>query len=298
MTPQISVIMPIYNSAQFMAKGIEKILSQSVDDLELICVDDCSTDSSSEIIKSYMGRDTRVKGVFKPKNGGSASARNAGLAEARGEYIGFLDSDDYLADDFFYKKLLEKAYKHDADIVKGTYRIEGQPRVADLQNAQIQFNKHNFIYHFFTAIFRKAMLDRHDIGFPNVLNMEDPPFALHTAIHANRIIINNDAELIVVPRKGSKQRKSRDISRIKDMLASLSIMVDLMNSHENFPKVCYVHNFIFYVNSILRECTKPGSSDAIDIIHEDFVCLTEKIAYKDLILGILQNYPLFPDSLR
>lgn len=298
MTPKLSVIVPVYNSARFMSRGIEKILSQSMTELELICVDDCSNDNSAELIKSYMAKDARVRGIFLTENGGSAAARNAGLAAAQGEYIGFVDSDDYPTDDFFYKKLLETAYGHDADIVKGTYRLEGEPPTVDLQNARIQSNKHNFIYHFFTAIFRKAMLDRNEILFPNVYNMEDPPFALHAAIHANSVIINNEAELIIVPRQGSKQRKSGDISRIKDMLASLGIMVNLMNTHDNFPKVCYIHNFVFYINSFLRECNKPGVTNAVDILRDDLVRLTEDIAYKETIWAILRHFSFSLDRLR
>lgn len=296
--PKLSIIMPVYNSAPFMGRGIEKILSQSVDDLELICVDDCSSDDSAAVIKSYMDVDSRVRGVFRSENGGSASARNSGLEVALGEYIGFVDSDDYPADAFFYEKLLEKATVLDADIVKGSYQLEHLPSSVDPQNALIQSNKHNFVYNFWSAIFRKAMLARHDIRFPQVRNMEDPPFALHAAIHANKVTIRDDAILTIVQRPESKTKRTPEISRIKDLFASLGIIVDLMNRHENFPKVCYIRNFVFLATEILKYCNRPDAPVAEDIIHNGLKSIKSSLSYQGLIWPILRHFRFFPDSMR
>ena len=102
---KISVIMPIYNAVEYLSRAIGDLLSQSFTDLELICVDDGSTDNSDSIIRSFMRKDSRVK-MITQRNGGPSIARNAGLAEAVGDYIIFLD-----ADDFYEKNLLSSLYE-------------------------------------------------------------------------------------------------------------------------------------------------------------------------------------------
>lgn len=102
---KISVIMPIYNAGEYLSRAIGDVLSQSFTDLELICVDDGSTDNSDSIIRSFMRKDDRVKMITR-RNGGPSMARNAGLTEAVGDYIIFLD-----ADDFYEKDLLSSLYE-------------------------------------------------------------------------------------------------------------------------------------------------------------------------------------------
>lgn len=296
--PKVSIIMPVYNSARFMGRGIEKILSQSVGDLELICVDDCSSDDSQALIRSYMGKDARVRGIFRTENGGSASARNSGLEAARGEYVAFVDSDDYPADGSFYEKLLETSRSNDADIVKGSHVIEGRPQRVDPQNTLIRSNKHNFVYNFWSAIFRRSVLDEHGIRFPGVRNMEDPPFALHAAIHANTVAIRDDAILTIVQRAASKTNRTPEVSRIKDLFTSLGIIVDLMNGHVNFPKVCYIRNFVFLTTEILKYCNRPDAPVAEDIIQNGLTSIKPNLAYQGLIWPILRHFRFFPNSLR
>lgn len=90
----VSVIMPVYNAQEFIAKSIESVLMQTYVDLELILIDDGSTDQSKKIIKEFMQKDSRIRYIELEKNMGVANARNIGIEESKGEYIAFLDSDD------------------------------------------------------------------------------------------------------------------------------------------------------------------------------------------------------------
>lgn len=94
MKPTVSVIMPLYNSSAFMDESIRSVLDQSFADLELILVDDCSTDDSLAGARALAAQDDRIAVVALPDNQGGGAARNAGIAAARGRYIAFLDSDD------------------------------------------------------------------------------------------------------------------------------------------------------------------------------------------------------------
>ena len=90
----VSIIMPSFNGAKYIAASIESIISQTYKNWELIITDDCSTDGTQAIIKSYASRDTRIRSFFFDKNQGSGATRNKSIEEARGRYIAFCDSDD------------------------------------------------------------------------------------------------------------------------------------------------------------------------------------------------------------
>ena len=102
---KVSVIMPVYNAEDFLSESIDCILNQSLDDLELICVDDGSVDSSLDILNDYASRDSRVK-VFHQENRGGGAARNVAMTHASGKYLYCMDSDDLLKEDS-----LEKLYE-------------------------------------------------------------------------------------------------------------------------------------------------------------------------------------------
>ena len=114
-SPKVSVIMPVYNAERYLHQALDTLLSQSEEEIEVIAVDDGSTDRSLEILKRYEARSERVR-VYTQKNQYAGVARNLGLKHARGEYVLFLDSDD-----FFEKDLIKETYatakEQDADIV-------------------------------------------------------------------------------------------------------------------------------------------------------------------------------------
>lgn len=112
--PKISIIVPIYNVEDYLPRCIDSILAQTFSDFELILVDDGSPDNCGEICDEYAKKDDRIVVIHK-ENGGLADARNAGIAVAKGEYFGFIDSDDWI-DPNMYQVLYNIATKNDADI--------------------------------------------------------------------------------------------------------------------------------------------------------------------------------------
>ena len=96
----ISVIVPVYNVESYLEKCIDSIIHQTYKNLEIILVDDGSTDNSGKICDVYKEKDSRIKVIHK-QNRGLSSARNCGLEIAKGEYIGFVDGDDYIAEDMY-----------------------------------------------------------------------------------------------------------------------------------------------------------------------------------------------------
>ena len=100
MEPKVSVIIPVYNTEAFLERCLSSVLGQSMRDIEIICVDDGSTDGSPAILDTWAARDERLR-VIHQANGRQGKARNAAMNIARGEYIGMVDSDDYLPEDYF-----------------------------------------------------------------------------------------------------------------------------------------------------------------------------------------------------
>lgn len=111
---KISIIVPVYNVEKYLKKCVDSILAQTFKDFELILVDDGSPDNSGAMCDQYAKEDARVKVIHK-ENGGLSSARNAGIEAAKGDYLGFIDSDDFIATDM-YELLYTNSIKEDADV--------------------------------------------------------------------------------------------------------------------------------------------------------------------------------------
>ncbi|MDR0540682.1 MAG: glycosyltransferase [Dysgonamonadaceae bacterium] len=117
---KVSLIVPVYNVAKYLPACMDSIVSQTLQDIEVICINDGSTDNCAEILEQYARKDARIA-VITQANKGISNARNKGIARAKGEYIGFLDSDDVIAPDFL-EKLYVAATKHDADVAMTNIR--------------------------------------------------------------------------------------------------------------------------------------------------------------------------------
>ena len=118
--PKVSVIIPVYNVEKYLRRCLDSVVGQTLRDLEIICVDDGSTDGSAEILREYAAKDGRVK-VSLHEHANAGAARNAGMAVAVGEYLGFVDSDDW-CDTTLFEKAYAKAKADDADVVAWQFR--------------------------------------------------------------------------------------------------------------------------------------------------------------------------------
>ena len=153
---KVSVILPVYNSAEYLNDCIKCLCAQTLKEIEMIFVDDCSPDNSSEIIKSY--NDTRIKLFKHDVNKYIGAARNTGIEHASGEYLYFMDPDDYIEPDFL-EKLYTLAKEQNADVAKGVYRNNFNGRIIN-KNKMINHNKFNFHFTLWTAIYKKALIDK------------------------------------------------------------------------------------------------------------------------------------------
>ena len=184
---KISAIVPVYNAQEYLDRCLSSICNQTLKDIEIICVDDCSTDDSLKILNNYAKNDSRIKVIHRDVNGGESRARNMALECAKGEFLSFVDNDDYL-DLNFYEELYNKAIATNADIVKGEmHRVEydGSSFYEGLNNKiRKNNNKFFFAYRWWTAIYKRELISKNNIKF-----IEGYPLA-GDVLFLNQAIIN------------------------------------------------------------------------------------------------------------
>ena len=193
MKTDISIIVPIYNAEKYLNKCIKSLINQTKENLEFILVNDGSTDSSEEIIKSY--KDKRIK-YFKNKNQGIGKTRNFGMQKATGKYIMFLDSDDYLSTNAC-DELFSKAEKDNLDLViNNFYRVEEETekveeiKIPEFENTTLKENK-NLLLDVNLApwnkLYKTSLLKKNKIKFVEDLKYEDAPFVVEAMDKAKKI---------------------------------------------------------------------------------------------------------------
>lgn len=169
---KVSVIVPVFNAASSLRRCLDSILSQTLEDIEVICVDDGSTDGSAAILSEYSGADGRLHVVTFPSQRGVCAARNAGIDAARGEFLGFVDSDDSIRSDFF-GLLVSRAVETGCDVVKGVIECSDfgsgkpvAPPAGMILDDSIACEKGFFLRGVMSAIFRRSLVASAGLRFP------------------------------------------------------------------------------------------------------------------------------------
>lgn len=182
MLPRISIIIPIYNSKVFLDRCLRSVLQQTMKDIEIICIDDCSSDDSHLVVEKYIKQDSRIRLIRHKKNKGSGAARNTGILEAKADYIASVDSDDYIKPEMM--KVLWDASSHGkSDVVCcGFDRINGAGDTINsfkLSKRTIINNNNNIDIFtltnpaFWNKLWKKALFFDNNIFFPIQLYYED-----------------------------------------------------------------------------------------------------------------------------
>ncbi|EJT5929239.1 TPA: glycosyltransferase [Clostridium perfringens] len=225
MKPAVSVIVPIYNVEKYLSKCIESIINQTLTNIEIILVDDGSTDNSGFIADEYEKKDERIK-VFHKENGGQGSARNLGLDIANGEYIGFIDSDDWIDLDM-YEKLYNNAINNDVSIsicnrrvldendsIKTVVKIE-EKIIENVKNNIINYIIDDLLYKHTVVVYNKLykteILKNNKIYFKEVneVGSEDALFNYQVLFYVDKIGTVNTTYHNQLAREGSTTRKYR-----------------------------------------------------------------------------------------
>ncbi|MBE6141090.1 MAG: glycosyltransferase family 2 protein [Methanobrevibacter sp.] len=201
---QVSIIIPVYNPGKLLITCLDSVKKQTLTNIEILCIDDGSTDNSYQILNNYSQKDKRFK-IFSQKNLGAGSARNKGIEKAKGEYIIFLDSDDWIESDMC-EKLYNLAKKLDVDLVLfDTIRHladNNSKTLIHFQKDEFKENYENYIFNYtfikdkimngfygviWSKFYRAKFIKDNHIQFPNHKMYNDVEFHVKTLLLAHKI---------------------------------------------------------------------------------------------------------------
>lgn len=211
LNPKVSIIIPVYNKEKHLEQCLSSVIKQTLENIEIICIDDGSSDNSLEILKKYSKKDNRIR-VFSQKNKGAGAARNYGIECATGEYITFLDSDDWV-ESSICELAFEKAVKTSADVIiclsdnyiENSNKFEPRPyslKLGMLNKMEI-FSKEDIkqnVFNFTTPdvwakFFNRQFIRENNIHFQNLKSCNDVSFCLHSLALAKKITYVNNVLL-------------------------------------------------------------------------------------------------------
>ena len=184
--PKISVIIPVYNTEEYLKESLDSVTSQTLKEIEIICIDDGSKDKSSEILLEYAQKDKRIT-IIKQPNLGPAQARNHGISIAKGEFIAFMDSDDMYPNNHTLEYMYTSAKKNKVLICGGSLiQLKHGIMITDASKFEegytfkkdgiIEYKDYQFDYGYWRFIYNRQFLKENQIYFPNYLRQEDPLF--------------------------------------------------------------------------------------------------------------------------
>lgn len=197
---KISIIMPVYNAGEYIKEAIESVQKQSISELEIICINDGSEDDSLQIIEEYKKDDHRIICVT-TENQGAGKARNLGISLAKGEYIFFLDPDDYLYSDDVLEKLYNLAEENHVLISggnccidkEGELVVEGEARIYNFeQDGMVEYKDYQADYYYWRFLYNRIMLVKNQIYFPDYRRYQDPPFMVKTMSLCGKLMATKD----------------------------------------------------------------------------------------------------------
>ena len=244
--PKVSVILAVYNVEPYLERSLDCLINQTLKDIEIICIDDCSTDKSLEILRDYAKKDDRIIVIESDKNQGAAVARNKGLKIAKGEYLGFIDPDDAI-DLNYYEELYKTAKEKNVDVVKCERKIiypDGRTVLGHLNNEIRQTNPYMFNYEWTTAIYSSDFIKQHNINFPeDCKKSEDDVFITRVMFRHASLALIDGVYYYYYRREGSLNSSSISIEGIKASLKAIGIMLEEINASK-----LYNNNIELYVD--------------------------------------------------
>lgn len=229
--PQVSILIPVYNTAALLPRCLKSVVEQTLRDIEIICVDDGSTDTSLVVLNEWAATDARIK-VITQANGRQGKARNEAMKIAQGEYIGMVDSDDYIPTDYF-ERLYRAAQDASADIAMcGIYKEKpvggrmvisyNDTIIAEQADEKLRLCNCPPDFHPVNKLYRREFLDKIGLCFAEGVQYEDVMFVLRALCESGRLVtvpglhyryVLNNASTVKACQTDEKQRQKYQAHR-------------------------------------------------------------------------------------
>lgn len=239
---KLSIIVPVYNVEKYLPKCLESLIKQTLKDIEIICVNDGSMDNSLAILKEFASRDSRIR-IIDNQHQGVAKTRNTGIEQSTGEYIGFVDSDDYIDIDFF-EKLYNSATKSNSDIAiasilkhKNFFNIYNAKYTKEETAITIQDkiklceDKKHFFFYAWNKIYHSGFIKKNNIKFSEGQIYEDVMFAIKALYYSNKIISVYGTKYHYIEHENSLTKyKDKTGEKEHDLIKAYSELQEFCNS--------------------------------------------------------------------
>lgn len=291
----VSVIVPVFNAEKYLEKCLDSIVCQTLSNIEIICINDGSTDNSRRILDGY--KDDRIL-ILEQENKGAGCARNNGIAHAKGEYIVFMDPDDYYADETVLEDLYTAAVENCALICGGNVkRLYEDGQFYDghkpfTKNGYIKYKEFQDCYYHVRYMFCREMLIKHKIFYPPYIRYQDPPFLVKAMVCAERFYSID--KTIYICRVHFSENKY-DACKIKDTLygigdvLKISAECGLARLHEKcWNDLLKVYgNYIYYYQFVKKEIGVVNAAVKVDaFIRTEIIRKT----YSEASICNINNY--------
>lgn len=297
---KVSVIVPCFNSEKYISKALDSLLSQTLDDMEIIVINDGSSDNSKEIIDEYYKKYPDKIRVYHQENKGIASVRNYGLSLVNGEYFGFLDSDDYTKSDMYFK-MYAKAKETDADMVVSNFMWVSDKKERLEKEGPYIAGKDMMVKLFATLwnkIYKTSLIKESGLKFPDGNRYEDACFLYCLSSILKKVEFIDEAFVSYVQVSTSITHTNNQ--QVKNMITVFNIIYDYYKNNNLFDEykdeLEYIHIKFFLGNSFLRSSLIKDKDDRYNTIMMGFNLLNEKFPnwYKNKYLnefgGIKHKY--------
>lgn len=292
--PLVSIVLPIYNVEKYLKKCIDSVVSQTYKNTQIILVDDGSTDSSSQICDEYKLIDKRIKVIHK-KNGGLSSARNAGIDNSNGEFIAFIDSDDFISNNFI-SELLNLILKYDADIAEcDIEKVEEKDSslfqfcnedssepIKVLDNCQALTRIHDDDFYIClrsviasNKLYRKSLFDT--IKYP-LNKLHEDEFTTYKLFYASRrVVFSNKKMYAYLQRKNSIMHTDFSLRRL-DALEAYDAYLNFFIEHNLYEMQARTCRRYLRLLSIIKLEVKSSNFDDKNMVFDilknkfDYIC--------------------------
>lgn len=308
--PKVSVIVPCYNVAPYVGACLDSLVNQTLHDIEIICVDDKSTDNTAEIVRERARTDSRIKLIELPKNGGVSVARNTGIDAAIGECIGFVDPDDYVDLDF-YEKLYNKAQKTGAEVCVSNIKehlLDGSICARNYLPRQVVKDKRFFNYTVWCAIYKTSFIKDNKIYCPTgITNGEDTVFCVKCSVLAKQMAGVSDTYYHYIRYANSAETKYYTPRQVESRIKMAHAIADFLNEIE-VNKNEYSHHYsraFWYVcynvfeKTTLKELRMRSLENAMDLYRKckHKSCFEKRATYPYLVCDDIEGLYEFINNL-
>lgn len=277
---KVSIIIPIYNVENYLKRCLESVANQTLDDIEIILVNDGSTDDSSKIALEY-AKDYPNKIIYLEKeNGGLSDARNYGMKYATGEYIAFLDSDDYIENDT-YELMYEKAKEDDADYVECDFLWEYPNKTKEDKRFKYENQKEMLSFVRVVAwnkLIRRKIIIENNLIFPKGLRYEDVEFTYKIIPHLNKISYVDKCFVHYIQRENSianvQNERTAEIFTVLDNVIEYYKQNNIYEQYKDELEYNYARYLL--CSSLKRMCKIKNRQKKNELLEKTWANLNEK----------------------